>query len=60
MPILGRKAWISIDRSLTALALGAKSAVGVDIDPKAEDIARENAAYNGFGADVFTDRKSVV
>ena len=40
--------------SLTALALGAKSAVGVDIDPKAEDIARENAAYNGFGADVFT------
>ena len=40
--------------SLTALALGAGSAVGVDIDPKAEDIARENAAYNGFGADRFT------
>ena len=40
--------------SLTALALGAGSAVGVDIDPKAEDIARENAAYNGFGGDVFT------
>ena len=40
--------------SLTALALGAGSAVGVDIDPKAEDIARENAAYNGFGAEVFT------
>ena len=40
--------------SLTALALGAGSAVGVDIDPKAEDIARENAAYNGFGADCFT------
>ena len=40
--------------SLTALALGAGSAVGVDIDPKAEDIARENAAYNGFGEDVFT------
>ena len=40
--------------SLTALRLGAKEAVGVDIDPKAEDIARENAAYNGFGADVFT------
>ena len=34
--------------SITALRLGAKSAVGVDIDPKAEDIARENAAYNGF------------
>ena len=40
--------------SLTALALGAGSAVGVDIDPKAEDIARENAAYNGFGSEVFT------
>ena len=40
--------------SLTALALGAGSAVGVDIDPKAEDIARENAAYNGFGPEVFT------
>jgi len=35
--------------SITALRLGAKSAVGVDIDPKAEGIARENAAYNGFG-----------
>jgi len=40
--------------SLTALALGAGSAIGVDIDPKAEDIARENAAYNGFGPEVFT------
>ena len=40
--------------SITALRLGAKSAVGVDIDPKAEDIARENAAYNGFGAPEFT------
>ena len=39
--------------SITALRLGAKSAVGVDIDPKAEDIARENAAYNGFGAPEF-------
>ncbi|MDD6679400.1 MAG: 50S ribosomal protein L11 methyltransferase [Firmicutes bacterium] len=39
--------------SITALALGAKSAVGVDIDPKAEDIARENAAYNGFFAPRF-------
>ena len=40
--------------SITALRLGAKSAVGVDIDPKAEGIARENAAYNGFGAPAFT------
>lgn len=40
--------------SITALRLGAKSAVGVDIDPKAEDIARENAAYNGFAAPEFT------
>ena len=39
--------------SLAALRLGAKSAVGVDIDPKAEDIARENAAYNGFGDPEF-------
>ena len=40
--------------SITALRLGAKAAVGVDIDPKAEDIARENAAYNGFSAPEFT------
>ena len=40
--------------SLAALRLGAKSAIGVDIDPKAEDIARENAAYNGFSAPEFT------
>ena len=40
--------------SITALRLGAKTAVGVDIDPKAEGIARENAAYNGFGAPEFT------
>ena len=39
--------------SITALRLGAKSAVGVDIDAKAEDIARENAAYNGFAAPEF-------
>ena len=39
--------------SITALRLGAKSAVGVDIDPKAEGIARENAAYNGFGTPEF-------
>ena len=40
--------------SLVALRLGAESAIGVDIDPKAESIARENAAYNGFGAPEFT------
>ena len=40
--------------SITALLLGAKTAIGVDIDPKAEDIARENAAINGLGADRFT------
>ncbi len=40
--------------SIAALRLGANSAVGVDIDPKAEDIARENAAYNGFAAPEFT------
>ena len=40
--------------SIAALRLGAKSAVGMDIDPKAEDIARENAAYNGFGSAEFT------
>ena len=40
--------------SIAALRLGAKSAIGVDIDPKAEDIARENAAYNGFAAPAFT------
>ena len=39
--------------SITALRLGAASAVGVDIDPKAEGIARENAAYNGFAAPEF-------
>ena len=40
--------------SIAALRLGAADAIGIDIDPKAEDIARENAAYNGFGAEVFT------
>ncbi len=40
--------------SITALRLGARSAIGVDIDPKAEDIARENAAYNGYAAPEFT------
>jgi len=39
--------------SIAALRLGAESAIGIDIDPKAEDIARENAAYNGFAAPQF-------
>lgn len=40
--------------SIAALRLGAKAAIGVDIDHKAENIARENAAYNGFAAPEFT------
>ena len=40
--------------SIAALQLGAETAIGVDIDPKAEDIARENAGYNGFAAPEFT------
>ena len=40
--------------SIAALRLGAKTAIGIDIDPKAEGIARENAAYNGFAAPEFT------
>ena len=40
--------------SIAALRLGAETAIGVDIDPKAEDIARENAAYNGFASPAFT------
>ena len=40
--------------SLVALRLGAGSAIGVDIDPKAEGIARENAVCNGFGSPEFT------
>ena len=39
--------------SIAALLLGASAAVGVDIDPKAEDIARENAALNGLTAPEF-------
>ena len=39
--------------SFTALLLGAGTATGVDIDPKAEDIARENAEMNGLGPDRF-------
>lgn len=48
--------------SIAALLLGAKEAVGVDIDAKAVDTARENAALNGVGdrytavCGSFTDR----
>lgn len=37
--------------AIAALCLGASHAVGVDIDPKAVDVAYENAALNGIGKD---------
>ena len=40
--------------SIAALLLGASSAIGVDIDPKAVDVAYENAALNGIGRDRYT------
>lgn len=40
--------------SIAALLLGADTSVGVDIDPKAEDVARENAAMNGLTAPRFS------
>ena len=40
--------------SIAALLLGAKEAVGVDIDPVAVRTAGENARLNGFGPDRFT------
>jgi len=51
--------------AIAALALGASQAVGVDIDPKAADVAFENASLNGIGphrltvyaGDVLTDSK---
>ena len=47
-----------------ALVLGAKSCLGCDIDPKAPDVVRSNAALNGLGAnrlsvcagDILSDR----
>lgn len=39
--------------SIAALLLGAREALGVDIDAYALKRARENAALNGFGLDVF-------
>ena len=51
--------------AIAALALGASRAVGVDIDPKAANVAFENAALNGVGpdrlsvyaGDVLSDKK---
>lgn len=40
--------------SIAALLLGADSAIGVDIDPKAEDIARDNADLNCITYPFFT------
>ena len=40
--------------SIAALALGMGPAVAVDIDPKAVDVAYENAAMNGIGKDRLT------
>ena len=42
--------------SIAALALGAGEAAAVDIDPKAVDVAYENAAMNGIGRDRYTVR----
>ena len=42
--------------SIAALALGASAAWAVDIDPKAVDVAYENAALNGIGRDRYTVR----
>ncbi len=39
--------------SIGALVLGCREAVGCDIDPKAPDVAMDNAALNGIGADCF-------
>lgn len=40
--------------AIAALGLGAAHAIGVDIDPKAVDVAYENAAMNGIGPDRLT------
>ena len=40
--------------SIAAMVLGACSAVAVDIDPKAVDVAYENAGLNGIGRDKYT------
>jgi ribosomal protein L11 methyltransferase len=40
--------------SIAALCLGAGYATAVDVDPKAVDVAYENAALNGIGRDRYT------
>lgn len=40
--------------SIAALCLGASSAIAVDIDPKAVDVAYENADLNGISHDCYT------
>ena len=40
--------------AIAALRLGASAALGVDIDPKAVDVAYENASMNGIGRDRLT------
>ena len=42
--------------SIAALALGASKALAVDIDPKAADVAYENAALNGIGRERYAVR----
>lgn len=42
--------------SIAALCLGASHAVAVDIDPKAVDVAYENAALNGIDRERYTVR----
>ena len=42
--------------SIAALVLGASAATAVDIDPKAVDVAYENAALNGIGRDRYNVR----
>jgi len=40
--------------SIAALLLGAEHAIACDIDPKAPDVVRSNAALNGIGAEALT------
>jgi len=42
--------------SIAALCLGASDAIAVDIDPKAVDVAYENAELNGIGRDRYLVR----
>lgn len=40
--------------SIISLMLGAKEALGLDIDPNCEKIAMQNASLNGIGKDTYT------